>query len=50
MGVGKSHAKFRRLADQAAATLAPDDRELRAEVARLLAVVYRMIEAIVRPN
>lgn len=50
MGVGKSHAKYRRLADQAAGTLAPNDRELRESVTRLLVVLYRMIEAIVRPN
>lgn len=50
MGVGKSHAKFRHLADQAAESLAPNDQELRASVQRLLVMLYRMIDAIVRPN
>lgn len=42
-------AKYRRLADQAAKELAPYDRQLQTDVARLLAVQYRMIEAIIRP-
>lgn len=50
MAVGKSRAKYRGLANQAAVALAPNDRELRDSVARLLAVIYRMIEAIVRPG
>lgn len=50
MSVGKSHAKYRHLAGQAAESLAPNDHELRASVKRLLVVLYRMIEAIVRPT
>lgn len=45
----KTRAKYRRLADRAAKELAPYDRQLQTDVARLLAVQYRMIEAIIRP-
>lgn len=50
MAAGKSRAKFRDLADSAAATIVPRDRELRESVARLLAALFRMVEAIVTPR
>lgn len=43
-------AKYRRLADKAAKELAPYDRQLQKDVARLLVSHYKMIEAIIHPG